>query len=221
MDSLVAPKKRVPTKLNTPLAHNFGFDHGDLQDNRSGFISHWQKKRLRWYLLSYSVSIAIWIFLLTIFPAAFIQGNSFISNAAILWVAGVFVVFGVIWLWQVRSVFLDIRHGNVAELISPVRHIRQERTVREIRGEHIEMDYFVQIGRERFITSKEQMESFDEGLLYHVYIATESRQILSAEPHQEGKEDEGLAFLYEKSKQMDTAFSTGAGESQYKTKEKR
>lgn len=222
MDSFVATKKRVPTKLKTPLAHSFGFDSGDIQDNRSGFISHWQKKRLRWYLLSYTISIMTWIFLLTIFPLAFTFGNTLLAGMAMAWVTGVLVVFGMIWLWQLRSVFLDIRRGKVADLISEVGHIRQAHKKRQGVGmnayEYNEMDYFLAIGNERFIASKEQMESFREGLLYHIYIATESRQILSAEPFKEDEMDEATDFLFEKSKVPD--YLKGYDEAHYLKKEK-
>ena len=220
MDSFVATKKRVPTKLNTPMAHSFGFDYGDLQDNRTGFISHWQKKRLRWYLLSYSISILVWIFLLTVFPLAFFTGSDgFLSSLAMLWVGAVLVVFGLIWVWRIRAVFLDVRSGKVAELISEVRKVRQARKNRQRIGmevyEHHDMDYFIAIGNERFITSKEQMEAFREGILYHIYIAPESRQILSAEPVKQGEVDEASAFLFENERYNETLHA------QYDTSTKR
>ena len=179
MDFDVAPKKRVPTQLDTPLAHSFGFDKGDLQDNRSGFMSHWQKKRLRWHLLSYSVSILLWIFLLSILPFALLFGDigQFIV-LPILWIAGVLLVFGIFWLWMTRLVFQDMRQGSVETLISGVEHVRKA-TPRL--GFEKDMDYYVMIGRERFVTSHQQMEAFKEGALYRVFVSPQSRQILSAE----------------------------------------
>lgn len=179
MDFDVAPKKRVPTQLDTLLAHSFGFDKGDLQDNRSGFMSHWQKKRLRWHLLSYSVSILLWVFLLSIFPFALLFGDigQFIV-LPILWIAGVLLVFGIFWLWMTRLVYRDMQQGSVETLISDVEHIRKA-TPRL--GFEKDMDYYVVIGRERFATSHQQMEAFKEGTLYRVFISPKSRQILSAE----------------------------------------
>jgi|GEM_PF-6356260 len=209
MESFVAAKKRVPTKLRTPLAHSFGFDYGDLQDNRSGFISHWQKKRLRWYLLSYTISIFIWICLAGGIPM-FIFAD---PDAApfffipIIWGASVLAVFGAFWIHKCRAVYLDLRRGKVAELVSEVKHIRtyknfiHKHQVEDSRRTHYEMDYYMKIGHERFRTTREQMQAFTEGLLYHIYLAPESRQILSASPvTDEEMDDPEIAFLYEKRK---------------------
>lgn len=224
MDSFIAIKKRIPVKLKTPLAHNFGFDHGDLQDNRSGFISHWQKSRLRWYVLNYTISIIVWLFMLTVFPLGLTAGNAALSSLAMLWAAAVFVIFGMIWLLKLYSVFRDVRAGNVSDLIAPVKHVRQARGRRKLnakRGtyQHTDMDYFVSINNERFITSQEQMESFSEGRYYHIYVASKSRQILSAELLKQDEIDEATTFLFDEAKIPD--YLVDYDEVNHKEKRKR
>jgi len=95
-------KKRVPVKLKTPLAKAFGFDFGDLQDNRMGFISNWQRGRLRWHLLSNVASLIKWLFgvvlscgiFITVLPDLFSDDFSWTEKIVIM--AIIIIVFSVI-----------------------------------------------------------------------------------------------------------------------------
>ena len=194
MSGFIEPKKRIPIKLQTPLAHGYGLDFGDLQDNRLGFISHWQKKRLRWYILSYTVSIATWITLLTVIPLLFtVLFFGIVPIIANIWVGMVLTIFGGFWVWKLWAVWFDMRRGQVAELVGTARWVRRERRVRQTTGtdmvETTEFDYYVVIAGEKFSVTRAQMEAFERDVLYRVFVSPQSRQILSAEILQETKTD--------------------------------
>lgn len=189
MSELIAPQKRIPKQLQTPLAFAYGFDYGDLQDNRSGFISHWQKKRLRWYVLSYTFSIVMWISILTAIPliiASLLVGSRSIAGFANFWFISIVMIFGAFWFWKLWSVTIDMRRGQVQTLTGNIRHYRRERRSRQATTtdvlEPAIFDHYIVLGREKFSVSQEQMEAFDYGMAYRVFVSPLSRQILSAEP---------------------------------------
>ncbi|MEM9952729.1 MAG: hypothetical protein AAF846_14070 [Chloroflexota bacterium] len=204
MNNLIEPKKRVPIKLKNKLSFAFGFDFGDIQDNRSGFISHWQKKRLRWSLLNYSVSIGIWAVILS-FVSLFLLDIIFVSLFQLgvgdlmtitIYFTGLFGVLSMFWIWKSYAIWSDMRQGRVHNLVSEVRRITNYRP-KTYRSDFLynEHDYFVEIANQRYSVTREQMQAFQKNRLYNIYIAPKSRQILSAELLDDKVSDNAFDFL--------------------------
>ncbi|MEO1288612.1 MAG: hypothetical protein AAFV93_12655 [Chloroflexota bacterium] len=194
MNSFIEPKKRVPIKLKNKLSFAFGFDFGDIQDNRSGFISHWQKKRLRWSLLNYSVSIGVWAVILS-FVSLFLLDISDPMTITIYF-TGLLGVLSMFWIWKSYAIWSDMRQGRVHNLVSEVRRITNYRP-KTYRSDFLynEHDYFVEIANQRYGVTREQMQAFQKNRLYNIYIAPKSRQILSAELLDDKVSDDAFDFL--------------------------
>lgn len=218
MTRLIEPKKRVPQKLvDNPVAHAFGFDRGDLQDNRMGFISHWQKKRLRWHSLSYTWSVFLGMCIFNIVPLFFLtsEGMTIITAASYLWIATVLIILGAFWIRNLWTVIIDMRRMRITSLTGTLKKHRLHRKKRRYIGiqfpEHTEFEYFIRVNGQRFAVSRDQFNAFRDERAYTLYISQTSRQILSAEALADDDmpsetTTENIAYLVD----TDTILKTGS-----------
>jgi len=183
MSHYIETKKRVPQELTDPLAYAFGFDRGDIQDNRMGFISHWQKGRLRWYILSYTWSILTWLFLLTGVPV--VCGLVTSGVGWFIWAFVTLALFSGFWAWKLSTVLRDLRQLKVITHTGIIEKYRRAHKARyawnERSGEYTAFDYFILVDNQQFEVTRDQFNAFKDFQTYTLYIASASQQILSAE----------------------------------------
>ena len=172
-------KKRPFGHDESALGKAFRFNQADLQDNQSGFISLKQKRRLIGVMIISSVLIVVFVIMMIIgLVNSWVNVNTswgimlcgIVTFLAVGVIAGLIAVSSLRW----RQILTDVRMNHV-QMLEGIIHLN------DVQRSNGKKDYLLRIDDDTFAIKEEQQRVFTSDTTYRLYIAPESRTILSVE----------------------------------------